>query len=315
MGASVHRIGDERAARRADSRPRRLDMALHDLRGKWLNKPCYALLGGATRSAITTYASLQPDVSSFAAYRDFMVMWARDAQRRGFRAAKVEATFSGPYQHHGLHEPFERVTEVIAAVRGAVGADFTLMVDVQYAFPDADTCLATLRDWEEFNLFFVETPLPSDDLDGYARLAREQSIPIAAGEWLATRFEFLDLLDRGLVSIAQPDIGRVGGLTEARRVCDLAKARGRAIVPHAWKTGISIAAAAHLAFATEHCAYIEFQPAELCESALRRDLVADELQLVDGQILLPSKPGLGIELNRDALERFEMAAATGYGRP
>lgn len=293
-GALIHALGA-------------LDIALHDLRGKWLGKPCYELLGGTARSAITPYASLQPEVSSFAAYRDSMVAWALDAQRRGFRAAKVEATFSGPYQHHGLHEPFERVTEVLAAVRDAVGADFTLMVDVQYAFPDADTCLATIRDWEQFNLFFIETPLPSDDLAGYARLAREQPIPIAAGEWLATRFEFLELLDQGLVQVAQPDIGRVGGLTEARRVCDLAKERGRIIVPHAWKTGVSIAAAAHLAFATPHCAYIEFLPAELCESALRRELVIDEMRLTDGQIALPCKPGLGIELNRDALERYVAA--------
>ncbi len=290
-GALIHALGA-------------LDIALHDLRGKALGQPCYALLGGAARSAVTPYASLQPEVSSFAAYRDGMVAWAREAQRRGFHAAKLEATFAGPYKHHGLDEPFERVSEVIAAVRSAVGPAFTLMVDVQYAFPDADTCLAVIRDWQPFDLFFLETPLPSDDLDGYARLAREQAIPIAAGEWLATRFEFRELMERGRVQVAQPDIGRVGGLTEARRVCALAKARGLTIVPHAWKTGISIAAAAHLAFATPHCAYIEFLPAELSTSALRRDLVREELQLVDGQIPLPSKPGLGIELNRDALETY-----------
>jgi L-alanine-DL-glutamate epimerase-like enolase superfamily enzyme len=293
-GALIHALGA-------------LDIALHDLRGKALGKPCYELLGGATRQAITPYASLQPDVSDFAAYRDSMVAWAREAQRRGFRAAKLEATFAGPYKHHGLEEPFERVAEVIAAVRAAVGPTFTLMVDVQYAFPDAATCLAIIRDWVPFDLFFLETPLPSDDLEGYARLSREQPIPIAAGEWLATRFEFLELLERGQVRVAQPDIGRVGGLTEARRVCDLANERGRLIVPHAWKTGVSIAAAAHLAFATPHCAYIEYLPAALSTSALRRDVVADELQLVDGQIQLPQKPGLGIELNRAALERYRVA--------
>ena len=75
------------------------------------------------------------------------------------------------------------------------------MVDVQYAFADADACLRAIRPWQEFNLFFLETPLPADDLAGYARLAREQTIPIAAGEWLATRFEFLDLMDRGLIGV------------------------------------------------------------------------------------------------------------------
>lgn len=285
-----------------------IDIALHDLRGKWLGKPCYALLDGTgSPGPITPYASLQPEVSSIDAYKHSLVRWALDARARGFRAAKLEATFSGPYMHHGLHGGYDRVTEVIAAVRDAVGPDFTLMVDVQYAFPDADTCLGVIRDWEDLDIFFLETPLPSDDLPGYARLAREARIPIAAGEWLATRFEFLHLLDQGLVQVAQPDVGRVGGLTEAMRVCRLAGERGRRIVPHAWKTGISIAAAAHMASVTPHCPYIEFLPAELCESALRRELTPDPFTLQDGRIILTDRPGLGVELNRAALERFRVA--------
>jgi len=115
-------------------------------------------------------------------------------------------------------------------------------------------------------------------------------------------------MDRGKVSVVQPDVGRVGGLTEARRVCDLALERGLKVVPHLWKTGISIAAAAHLAAVTPHLAFIEFLPKELCESNLRKELVADELRMVDGVIPLPTRPGLGIELDRDALNRFKEAA-------
>ena len=285
-----------------------LDIALHDLRGKALGKPCYEFLGGATRKAVRPYASLQPDVSNIDAYRDSMVSWVLDARRRGFTAAKLEVTPSGPYAHKGLQASNDRMTEVIAAVREAVGQDFVLMVDVQYAFPDANTCLATIRDWEKFNLFFIETPLPADDLPGYARLADEQPIPIAAGEWLTTRFEFLDLMDRGKVKVVQPDVGRVGGLTEACRVCELAKERGLTVVPHLWKTGISIAAAAHLAVATPHCAFIEFLPSELSESSLRKDLLTKELHMIDGRIPLPARPGLGVELNREALGRFKEAA-------
>jgi L-alanine-DL-glutamate epimerase-like enolase superfamily enzyme len=285
-----------------------LDMALHDLRGKALGKPCYEFLGGATRKAVRPYASLQPDVSNIDAYRDSMVSWVLDARRRGFTAAKLEVTPSGPYAHKGLRASNDRMTEVIAAVREAVGQDFVLMVDVQYAFPDANTCLATIRDWERFNLFFIETPLPADDLPGYARLADEQPIPIAAGEWLTTRFEFLDLMDRGKVKVVQPDVGRVGGLTEACRVCELAKERGLVVVPHLWKTGISIAAAAHLAVATRHCAFIEFLPSELSESSLRKDLLTTELDMIGGEIPIPARPGLGVELDREALGRFKEAA-------
>lgn len=295
-GAVVHAMGA-------------LDIALHDLRGKALAKPCYELLGGAKRKSITPYASLQPEVSSFEAYRESILDWAVRARSMGFQAAKVEVTPCGPYAHKGLKASHEDMTRVIGSVRDAVGPEFTLMVDVQYAFPDADTCLKAIRPWVDFNLFFIETPLPSDDLEGYARLATEQPIPIAAGEWLATRFEFLDLMDRGKIRVVQPDVGRVGGITEAKRVCDLAECRGLTIVPHLWKTGISIAAAAHLAATTPNCAFIEFLPAQLCESALRKDLVSEELRMVNGSVPLPTKPGLGVELNREAIARFQKAAA------
>ena len=281
-----------------------IDLALHDLRGKALGKPCHELLGGAVRDAVTPYASLQPEVAGFESYKDSLVHWANDARSRGFKAVKAEVTLSGPYAHKGLDEPYERFTEVIAAVRDTVGSDMTLMVDVQYAFPNADTCLAVIRDWREFDLFFVETPLPADDLEGYARLAKEQPIPIAAGEWLTTRFEFLDLMDRGCIAVAQPDIGRVGGLTEALRVARMAEEWQRTVVPHLWKTGISIAAATHFSAVTAHCPYVEFLPAELCDSALRRQLLKNEPQMRDGLLPIPSDPGLGIELNEDALARF-----------
>jgi L-alanine-DL-glutamate epimerase-like enolase superfamily enzyme len=286
-----------------------LDIALHDLRGKALGKPCHELLGGAVRDAITPYASLQPETTSFEEYRDSMVDWARKAVAAGFRAVKAEVTLEGPYAHNGLREPWERSTEVLAAVRAAIGPDVDLLVDVQYAFPDAHTALRVMHDWQPLDLFFVETPLWPDDLDGYRRLAEEQPIAIAAGEWLTTRFEHLDLMERGRISVCQPDIGRVGGLTEARRVAQLAGERGVRVVPHLWKTGISIAAAAHLAAVTPHCDYFEFLPAELSESGLRKDLTRDEIHMVDGAIRLPTEPGLGVELDRDALIAYAAQAA------
>jgi L-alanine-DL-glutamate epimerase-like enolase superfamily enzyme len=286
-----------------------LDIALHDLRGKALGKPCHELLGGAVRDHVTPYASLQPETSSFDEFRESIVEWARLAVAAGFRAVKAEVTFDGPYAHNGLREPWERSTELLAQLRAAIGPDVALLVDVQYAFADADTALGVLTDWQDLDLFFVETPLWPDDLDGYRRLADEQPIPIAAGEWLTTRFEHLDLMDRARIGVCQPDIGRVGGLTEAKRVADLAQERGIRLVPHLWKTGISIAAAAHLAAVTPHCDYIEFLPAELSESGLRKDLTRDELHMVDGVIPLPTEPGLGVEVDRDALAAYAAEAA------
>lgn len=95
-------------------------------------------------------------------------------------------------------------------------------------------------------------------------------ILIAAGKWQTGRFEFIDLMDRGKADVAQPDVGRVGGLTEARRVCQLAEDRGRIIVPHCGKTGIGIAASVHMAVNTSNCAFVEFLPGELCHSIMRK---------------------------------------------
>ena len=285
-----------------------LDIALHDLRGKALGKPCYELLGDAVTDKVTPYASLQPETSSFDGYIESIVEWARKAVDAGFRAVKAEVTLEGPYAHTGLREPWERSTQVLSEVRAAIGPGTALMVDVQYAFPDADTALRVLEDWQEFDLCFVETPLWPDDLEGYRRVSTEQPIPVAAGEWLTTRFEHLDLMKRGLIQVVQPDIGRVGGLTEAKRVAELADSMGLRVVPHLWKTGISIAAAVHLAAVTPNCDYIEFLPVELSESPMRKELTTDELEMVDGQISLPTKPGLGFELNRDAVERYAAEA-------
>jgi L-rhamnonate dehydratase len=281
-----------------------LDMALWDIRGKALGLPCWHFLGGARKTHIQPYASLLPAGHTVKEYRESLVAKARDARRIGFRAAKMEVCVKGPYAHNKLSEGDDAVVEIVAACREAVGPDFVMMVDVCYCWSNAKEALRVIRQLETYDIFFLETPLQLDDLDGYAFLHDQASIPIAAGELQNTRFEFLDLMDRGKVDVAQPDVGRVGGFTEAHRVCDLAAERGRLIVPHCWKTGIGIAASAHLSAATAHCPYIEFLPAQLSESALRRELVRDELQMADGVIPLPQKPGLGIELNLDALEKF-----------
>ena len=286
-----------------------IDIALWDLAGKAAGVPTWQLLGDRARDHLVPYASLQPEVSSFHAYLASMVSWATAARDLGFTAAKLEATFDGPYAHKGLREPDEWIVEVVSAVREAAGPAMTLMVDVQYAFDSVARALAVAEAIAPFHIFFLETPLWVDDLDGYAELARRSPVRIAQGEWLTTRHEFAQLLDRGCVQVVQPDIGRVGGLTEARRVAAMAAERDLLVVPHAWKTGISVAVAAQLAMVTPHMPFFEFLPAELCESRLRKELVDDELVFADGRLGLPARPGLGVTLNPDALTEFSRAAA------
>ncbi|MCR8725389.1 mandelate racemase/muconate lactonizing enzyme family protein [Frigidibacter sp. ROC022] len=284
-----------------------IDMALWDLCGKAMGQPVHALLGGATRQSVTPYASLQPAGHSFEEYRDALVQSALDAKALGFTAMKSEVTMNGPYAHSGMREPFEKHTEVVAAVRKAVGPEITLMVDVQYLWDDADACLATVKDWAEFDLYFLETPITADNVEALAKVSEQAPTMVASGEWLATRYEFKELMDIGKVQVAQPDVGRVGGIGEAKIVCDMAAERGLKIVPHCWKTGISISATAHLAFVTNHCSFIEYLPPQLCVERLRRELAQEELHLVDGALSLPEKPGLGVELDYDVMRKFTVA--------
>ena len=293
-GAGIHAMGA-------------LEMALWDLKGKLENKPVYELLGGAQQASIVPYASLQPSGHSFAEYRDSLCAWAQRAREIGFKAVKAEVTMAGPYAHSGLNESFDRHTEVVAAVRRSLGPETALMVDVQYMWQDAATAIETVGQWKEFDLFFLETPIWVDNLDEYARLHEVAPMKLAAGEWLATHWEFEELIERGKIDVAQPDIGRVGGFLEAKKVCRLAATHDRIIVPHCWKTGLSVTATAHLAFNTSHCAFIEYLPPHLCHETLRRELVQEGFEFKKGRIQLPQRPGLGIEINEEVLRRFKVA--------
>ena len=257
-----------------------VDMALWDLCGKALGKPVHALLGGATRDTSSPMPRCSRPGSSFEEYRDALCASAENAPSLGFKAVKTEITMNGPYAHGGMRESYDRHTEVLAAVRKthrprhhadgrcavSVGGRGDLPVDGQG--------LGRVRHLLPRNADLVrQSPTRSRSSP------RRAPMPIAFGEWLATRFEFEELMDIGKVQVAQPDVGRVGGIGEAKIVCDMAKERGLIIVPHCWKTGISISATAHLAFVTDHCAFIEYLPPQLCHERLRRELAHEELVL------------------------------------
>ena len=284
-----------------------VDMALWDIVGKYENKPVFELMGGKKQDEVIPYASLQPIGHSFQEYKDSLVEWATKAKDLGFRAVKSEVTLNGPYAHSGLNEHDDKATEVVAAVRKALGPDIKLMIDVQYRWLNADEALPVVKDWEEFDIYFLETPIWTDDIKGYARMHDEAPMKIAAGEWLSTRYEFEDLIINGKIDVAQPDVGRCGGLTEAMKIAKFSQEHKRIIVPHCWKTSVSISATAHFAFNTPNCAFIEYLPPQLCVEILRKELATEGFEYIDGRILPPTKPGLGIELNRNAIKKYQVA--------
>jgi L-alanine-DL-glutamate epimerase-like enolase superfamily enzyme len=286
-----------------------VEMALWDLKGKYYNKPTWQLLDRPARpeGKITPYASLQPEgVSTVSEYKEELCSWVGRAKQLGFKAGKCEVTLSGPYAHLGMTAGDERITEIVEAARDEAGSpeSFQIMVDVQYTWDDADRALKTLNQWAELGIFFCETPLPLDDLDGIAKLASQSPVRIAFGEMQSHHSEFYDLFDRGGIQVGQPDVGRVGGLMEALKVCDMAAERERIIVPHCWKTGVGIAATMQMAAVTPHCAYIEFLPAAICASQLRQKLTLTDPEFIDGTLALPDRPGLGVDVNWECVEQY-----------
>ncbi len=180
--------------------------------------PVWRLLGsdGPRRGHSPAPRSYRPG-GPFEYYRAWRSSRRAPKRRRHWAIAprKLEVCLNGPYSHGGLQEDDAAVVEIVAECRRAVGPELVLMVDVAYAWSDAETALRVIERLAPYRIEFIETPIDIDDLEGHAFLHHHSPIPIAAGEWQNTHFEFLDLADRGLVDVLQPDVGRVGGLTEA----------------------------------------------------------------------------------------------------
>jgi L-rhamnonate dehydratase len=272
-----------------------IDMALWDLAGKYYDKPVWKLLGGAAKDRAVPYASLlplqNPDIVEFSQLEHRVGL----AKRMGFRAVKIEV----------LLNKKKRDYELVEKAREILGDEIDLMVDAYYCWPDFATALERCSELEKFNLYFVETPLPVDDLVGLEKLCQALKMRVATGEWLTTRYEFIDVIDKGKIDIAQPDIGRVGGISEARKIASYAETKGVPVIPHCWKTGIGIAASLHFCIATSNSPFFEYHfVSEDSVSELRKHLVKNEfLVRKDGYIDPPKSPGLGIELDRSFMDK------------
>jgi len=278
-----------------------IDIALWDIRGHYFQAPIHALLGGPLRTAVSAYAT------GLYRRRDddharYLCEEAVGYVERGFRAIKLKTGFG---VDHDI-----RMTQ---AVRQAIGPDVRLMVDANHAYDVADA-IRYGRAVQALDIAWLEEPVVPEDIDGYLEVKRALPIPIAGGEASFGRYGFRDLLLRRCVDILQPDVAAAGGISECKKIFDMASAFGVRCNPHVWGTGITIAASLQLLAVVPEVPPGLFPVAPLLEfdctdHPIRQAVLTRPLEPKDGRIAIPDLPGLGIEIDRGALQRFAVTAA------
>jgi L-alanine-DL-glutamate epimerase-like enolase superfamily enzyme len=264
-----------------------LEIALWDIAGKAAGKPVCELLGGANRDRVKAYAStLMPETP------DETRRAVESCRAAGFGAVKLGW---GP-----LGRDPDLDVALVAAARAAAGDDCELMIDVGFGWATAEQGIATARRLAEFKPRWIEEPFWPDRYDSYRALVDAVDTPIAAGEEETTRWDFERLMLEGGVAVVQPDVTRVGGMRECLRVEQIAARLHRQVVLHAWSTGIIKAASLHVTAALQSAHYLEYC---VQETPLNRELVVERFDVRDGEVAIPSGPGLGVTLDEEVLRR------------
>ena len=269
-----------------------IDIALWDLLGKATGQPVGRLLGGRYRERVKPYASLlmrEPEV---------LAELLRELKDQGFRAFKIGW---GPFGRHS-HAYDE---QIVRAAREAVGADADLMVDAggsdAFWSHGYKWALRTAHMLAEYDVAWFEEPLKPDALEDYVQLRLRAPVPISGGEVLTRRQSFQPWLTAGALDIVQPDVTKVGGITESRRVAWMAEAYGVRFIPHGWNTAVGLAADLQLASAFADTDLVEY----LTGSPYVDEIVSGGWRLdQEGMLSIPDAPGLGISLDQDAVARY-----------
>lgn len=278
-----------------------IDMALWDIKGKALGQPVSVLLGGRWRESVRAYAtgSFRRDgvdrVEGNAAE-----MAARRAE--GFHACKIKIGF-------GVDEDLR----VIRAVRQAIGPDMRLMIDANHGYTVSEA-IRLGRAAAETDIDWFEEPVVPEQLSAYREVRAGQPIPVAGGETWHTRWGMWPALESRAVDILQPDMAGCGGLSEAVKIAALASLQGIRVVPHVWGTGVHIAAALQFmaAMVPDPVRAAPIEPIlefDRTHNPFRQAVLTAPLEPVGGVVAIPAGPGLGIEVNRDALRDFRMPDA------
>jgi L-alanine-DL-glutamate epimerase-like enolase superfamily enzyme len=268
-----------------------IDIAIHDAVGKKLGLPVSKLLGGTFRTEIPAYCSvLMPGTE------DGIKELVQRHMPKGYKGLKLG--------WGALGKDFQTDLRLAGFARKALGDDAKLMLDIGMLWDDAKGAIKTVNAMEQHDVYWVEEPFHPDNLQAYGRLAASTNINIAGGEEIGTMPEYRDFIDRGKADIVQPDLSRCGGFTVARKLGAYAAERNVAIVPHAFKTNILMAATLQYIASLPSARLLEF-----CEqdTVLRQTLTHPLFKVrADGMVDIPQRPGIGVELDVEAIERYRI---------
>lgn len=269
-----------------------IDIALWDLLGQAAGQPVGRLLGGRYRDRVQPYASLLMDEPG--KLRDHLLA----VKGQGFRAFKIGW---GPFGRRNAASD----RAIVEAAREAVGADSRLMVDAggsdAFWAHGYKWALQTAQMLAEYDVHWFEEPLAPDALADYAKLREHSHVPIAGGEVLTRRQAFQPWIEARAFDIVQPDVTKVGGISEERRIAWMAEEHGARFIPHGWNTAVGLAADLHLASAFPGTDLVEY----LTGSPFIDEIAAGGWRLdADGMLPIPSRPGLGLTLDPDAVKKY-----------
>lgn len=277
-----------------------IDIALWDIIGKSCGKPIHKLIGGAHRSEVDCYATGMYFIDMDRLVEE-AVEEAQGYVEQGFKAVKMKV---------GLGDPKLDIARV-AAVRKAIGDGTRLMVDANHCFT-VPQAIRLGRELEQLGVEWFEEPISPEDVDGYVEVTRALDMAVAGGENEFTRWGFRDLVVRKAMDIVQPDVCAAGGISECRKIATLASAHGVECVPHAWGSAIGLAATLHfLAALPDQPPSLRPMPPllefEQCENPFRDHLSREPIVQRRGKVQIPTGAGLGIEVDRQVLDRYRVA--------
>lgn len=275
-----------------------IDIALWDIAGKHFGVPVHQLLGGPTRDRARVYYHV------FGKTREELVQGVIDAKAQGFTAVGHLTPFTDAPRNEpasGTHVKRMRdAIETVRQYREAVGDEVDLCIEIHRRMTPAEAVVLA-RGIEPFHPFFYEDPTLPDNFDAMGLIAEQIHIPIATGERLHTIYEFEMLLTRGAVQYVRPDVCICGGITGAKKIAALAEAHYVQVVPHNPLGPVSTAACLQIAACIPNFALQEYPLGE--DVPPKSEIVKQPLKRDGGYLMIPTSPGIGIELTDDAAER------------